>query len=228
MKFADIPSFTRSPCYMVNVELKALPSQYARFVHTYGLHVDPDFQRGHVWTPEQKTRFMEFFLRGGATGRDIYINAKGWNRSDLGPVVLVDGKQRLDAALGFLNNEVSVFGGHHFRDFTDNPRLCNARFNWHVNDLESREEVLAWYIEMNSGGTVHSEEEISRVRALKDAGGPFPNVSEEEIRVSARLDRALVKEEIDRILEEEARHAKAREEALTAPPKKLLKPRKKV
>src|SRR3546814_4815088 len=34
-------------------------------------------------------------------------------------MVIVDGKQRLTAILGFLNGNVAVFGGHHFRDFDD-------------------------------------------------------------------------------------------------------------
>lgn len=38
------------------------------------------------------------------------------------------------------------------------------KFN--VNDLQTRTEVLRWYIEMNSGGVVHSDEEIERVKEL--------------------------------------------------------------
>src|SRR3546814_10624134 len=34
-------------------------------------------------------------------------------------MVIVDGKQRLTAILGFLNGNVAVFGGHHFSDFDD-------------------------------------------------------------------------------------------------------------
>ena len=43
-----------------------------------------------------------------------------------------------------------------------------------VNDLPSRGAVLRWYIELNSGGTPHSDAEIGRVRALLEqeiAGG---------------------------------------------------------
>ena len=35
-----------------------------------------------------------------------------------------------------------------------------------INDLQTREEVLTWYLDFNSCGTVHSEEEIARVRKL--------------------------------------------------------------
>jgi len=43
-----------------------------------------------------------------------------------------------------------------------------------VNDLQTRAEVLQWYIDFNSGGVVHTAEEIARVKALleKESGRP--------------------------------------------------------
>jgi len=35
-----------------------------------------------------------------------------------------------------------------------------------VNNLKTRKEVLQWYIEFNSGGTVHTDAEIQRVKKL--------------------------------------------------------------
>ena len=35
-----------------------------------------------------------------------------------------------------------------------------------VNDLPTRKNVLQWYIEHNAGGTIHTEEEINRVKEL--------------------------------------------------------------
>lgn len=41
-----------------------------------------------------------------------------------------------------------------------------ARFHICINSLMTKYKVLQWYIEMNSGGTVHSEHELNRVRDL--------------------------------------------------------------
>jgi len=35
-----------------------------------------------------------------------------------------------------------------------------------INDLPTRKDVLQWYLQMNTGGTVHTEEEINRVKML--------------------------------------------------------------
>lgn len=79
----------------------------------------------------------------------------------------VDGLQRLTAIRKFLNNELSIFGGNYLDDFEDKKvllRTMSLRIN--VNNLKTRKEVLQWYLDFNTGGTVHSDEEIERVRKL--------------------------------------------------------------
>lgn len=163
-KFADIPQFTDCGSYRVNVSWAFLEDQILSGIEI-GLDLDPDFQRGYVWTTEQKIRYVEFILRGGKSGRDIYFNCVGWTKGCVGPYVIVDGKQRIDAVRRFMSNSIPAFG-HYLNEYTDKIRLIGADFVWHVNNLPARADVLNWYIELNSGGTVHSEEELSLVRKL--------------------------------------------------------------
>lgn len=225
MRFQDIKPYTRHSCYMVHVGLDYLARHVARYVLEYGLDMSPDFQRGYVWTPEQKTRFVEHMLREGKSGMAIYINCPSWNRvlERNSNCVLVDGKQRLDAALGFLNNEVPVFGGHYFRDFTDSPRMTGVRFEWHVNDLQTREECLQWYIEMNSGGTVHTDEELEKVRAYITKSVPYVTPSKEELVSVARLDRPVFAEALREIEEEKERTRLSLEKSKAEAAEKAIK-----
>ncbi len=232
-RFQDIPQFTRSPGYMVHIGLDYLMLHYTRYVVEYGLDVSPDFQRGYIWKPEQKIRFVEYMLRGGMSGLDIYTNCPTWRTGRMGPeypeawFVLVDGKQRLDAALGFLNNEFPVFGSY-FREFTDKPRITQCNFRWHVNDLATREECLQWYLEMNTGGTIHTDEELDKVRDLIKDGGRYDRPSPEMLISNARLDREAL-QAVMREKEEEERASAERlraQEALEASkPKKRGKRR---
>lgn len=80
------------------------------------------------------------------------------------PLVIVDGKQRLHAVKRFLNNEIRVFG-YRFRDFIDKLPL-EAAFIMHVNDLETYEEVMQWYLDLNSGGVAHTSAEIKKVEDM--------------------------------------------------------------
>lgn len=169
MKFRDIPQFTRTPTYYVNQSWRYI----GEWIETHlseGLNLDPDFQRAHVWTEQQQIRYVEFRLKGGASGKDLYFNHPNWMNSfeDEGNFVLVDGKQRLNAVMRFMNNEIPAFGTL-YKDFEDRLSHGAADFVVHINDLKTRAEVLQWYIDLNAGGVAHTDEEIEKVQNLLDA-----------------------------------------------------------
>lgn len=163
MKFKDIPKLTSDGTYQTNVSLEYAVKWIDEQITDCGLQLNPDFQRGHVWTQEQQIKYIEYLLRGGKSARTIYFNQSGWMRDFKGDFVCVDGLQRLTAVIKFINNEIPVFG-YYYNEFED--RLHNVDLIFNVNNLKTRKEVLQWYIEFNSGGTIHTEEEINRVKKL--------------------------------------------------------------
>lgn len=165
LDYKKLRKFPHAP-YCVNMGFAYLLEWVDRRVKEYNLDIEPDFQRGHVWTPEQQTAYIEFLLQGGDSGRDIFFNHPGWQTSYEGDMVLVDGLQRLTAIRKFLNDEVPVFGSHTFSQI-ENISLNDHRLymNIHVNCLQTRKEVLEWYVFMNSG-VAHTKEELDRVKNL--------------------------------------------------------------
>lgn len=131
------------------------------------LDLDPPYQRGHVWTPEQQSAYVEFCLQGGYTGRDIYFNCSTWMKGFSTPVEVVDGKQRLTAVRGFLAGEVPAFG-HLIHEYDDKVPSTSreAQFVFHVNDLRTRADVIRWYLDLNFTGTPHTPEELEKVRRM--------------------------------------------------------------
>lgn len=166
MRYDDIPRMTRPSNYQVHQPWRRLPDWVKRHQKDLGLEIDPDFQRAHVWDDEKRRRYVEFILREGQSSKDIYFNCAGWMGDWRGPFVLVDGKQRLDAVLKFLDNKLTVFDGHLFSDFEDRIMPLHACFVVHVNNLNSRAEVLQWYCDLNSGGVAHTDDEIRKVKDL--------------------------------------------------------------
>jgi len=176
--FRDIPRFTPSPTYCVHVSWSYLEKQLSEWEsYPGGLELEPDFQRGHVWTELQQTKFVEYGLRGGLeqSGSMILFNCSDWGDQMSEPIQCVDGLQRLTAVRRFLANEIKAFGSY-FREFEDRLRVIEPRFQFLVNNLPDRAAVLKWYLELNSGGTVHSDEEIARVgRLLEEERARFDN-----------------------------------------------------
>lgn len=67
MDFNEIPCFPHSG-YEVDVSFNQINS-WMKDQLAAGLDLNPDFQRGHVWTLEQRSRFVEYLLRGGEGGK---------------------------------------------------------------------------------------------------------------------------------------------------------------
>lgn len=168
-RFRDVPKFTPSGSYAVDYPLDSLAGWVTEKERDSGLLLYPDFQRGHVWSEKQQIAFVEFLLRGGKTGRDLYFNCPSWEyqveQGAYNEFVCVDGLQRITAIRRFIRSEIPVFGSY-YREYTDSLRDSTDTMRVHINDLKSRREVLQWYIDLNAGGTPHSDAEIDRVRYL--------------------------------------------------------------
>ena len=157
---------TRSGNYSVDVSWDYIEKNLQNYAEYCEVQLEPEFQRAHVWTEKQQIAYVEYIMRGGQSGRDIYFNCRGWlsHGTEDDPIVLVDGLQRLTAVRKFMRNELKVFGKYYAKDF---ERISHDwRFKFHINNLETYKEVLKWYLDFNSGGTVHTEEELEKVKKL--------------------------------------------------------------
>lgn len=161
----EIPKFIHGGHYSVTVDWDYI-EQWIEDKKQHDVDLDPDFQRAHVWTQDKQIRYVEFILRGGESSRVIYWNCPGWMNDFRGPMLLVDGKQRLEAVRAFLRGEIPAFGTF-IGDWEERLlRKARAHFTFNVNNLDTRAEVLQWYLDLNSGGVVHTQEEIDKVKAM--------------------------------------------------------------
>lgn len=165
MKFSDITQLIPPGHYQIDVPLSHIQSCLKSYEEDFGLELNPDFQRGHIWTYEQQQSYVEFLLSGGRSAKIIYFNCIGWRLDPQGPIQCVDGLQRLTAVCRFLDDDLGIFGGHRLSDFEDKiPFDIGLQFN--INELPTRKDVLKWYLQMNSGGTPHTTGELDRVYHL--------------------------------------------------------------
>jgi hypothetical protein len=170
-QFQRITGFTRSAPWHVNIPWTMVEDTLARWNVSAKtgqpglLQLDPEFQRAHVWDDVKRTRYVEYILRDGKSSRAIYFNQADWGTGYSKPVYLVDGKQRLEAVRKFLANELPIFGGYLYADFSDGLPY-SADFHFHMNDLRTDPEILQWYLDLNEGGVAHTEDELAKVRAM--------------------------------------------------------------
>ena len=162
--FGEIPRFIEGHD-VVDIPIFGIQRQLEHYQEYYGLDANPDFQRAHVWNREQQISFVEHVLRGGRN-TVIRWNCPGWsqNRRDSGPVQLVDGKQRLEAVLAFISNQIPAFGTK-YQDYTGKLEITTG-LKFMMNSLQTRTQILQWYLEINRGNVAHTREELEKVEIL--------------------------------------------------------------
>jgi len=150
-----------------------------------GLDLDPDYQREHRWTLEQRVAYIEYVLLGGEVGKAILSGQTSGPRGEEvvarpdGTIYvpnygLVDGKQRMTSVRMFLRGEFLIFPGrgpraegYRWQDLGRSlTRSLAASFEWRRVKLASRLDLCKLYLKLNSGGTPHTREELGRVEAM--------------------------------------------------------------
>lgn len=164
------------------------------------LQLNPDFQRGHVWSEDKKIAYIENLLRGVAPS-SLRFNCSGWNdigdgkggNLNPGDVVCVDGLQRLTAIRDFIAGDLMIFGGLTKDDLVGtafDPKRTTYRVSMEMFNINTRENLLQFYLDINSGGVVHSDEELSRVKGLLDeARQATPTLAKQEVRKNRGVKR---------------------------------------
>jgi hypothetical protein len=141
-----------------------------REVGMHDFDLNPDYQRGPVWSEHQQRRYLGHCLTGGESP-PIYVY-RDRNKYDA-PQEVVDGQQRLRAIYAFIGGQVPAEVYHKgawielwWKDFDEvdrRSRFLDAKVTF--GDW-SREDRLRFYLRLNSGGVTHPAEELDRVRAM--------------------------------------------------------------
>ena len=136
---------------------------------SWNVDIDPPYQRGHVWTAEQRSAFLGYWLQGGTVPTLwVWEPPRSKEYSGKARPELIDGKQRLTAWLKWWHGEIAadIDGQKVFIGDTDKKFRIHHMIHITFVRLESRADVLRFYLQLNGGGTPHSPNELARVRKL--------------------------------------------------------------
>ncbi|MEC4339629.1 MULTISPECIES: DUF262 domain-containing protein [Stenotrophomonas] len=162
--------------YSVDISWAHLARALKNYAADYGLNLDPDYQRGRVWTQQQQVHYLENVFRGLVPAETMVIQwaCPHWDdhlyAGELPrEMQILDGLQRLTTALRYLDGELRPFG-RSVDDFKGTQYDVSVRSRWRfrfgIHAFQTREALLSHYLDLNTGGTPHSEAEIARVRSL--------------------------------------------------------------
>lgn len=164
--------------YAVDYPWASIERALQEYEDDYGLNLNPDFQRGHVWTQEQQVRYIENVYRGVVQPVTMVIqfNAPHWDDFHYDgelprEIQILDGLQRLTAVRQYLSGNIRPFGKlvHEFDGTEFSAKRTTFYLKFAVHQFKTRVDLLQHYLDLNTGGTPHSETEIIRVKGLLDA-----------------------------------------------------------
>ncbi len=128
-----------------------------------GIDDNPDYQRGYVWTYEDKQRLLESLFEGRDIGRFIFVKRPYPRRDEL-----LDGKQRMSTLMAFYLGELD-YKGLYWDELSarDRDRIESRSVQYAELDGESftPADVLDIFLEVNAAGVPQSEEHLASVRA---------------------------------------------------------------
>ncbi len=153
--------------YHVNIGIGWLK----KAIKQYSVNIDPPYQRGYIWTEEQEKKFVGACLENYNTIPPFWFNWKN-KKFERDSCEVVDGKQRIKASLRWLDCEIPAVcpcGTIVWYEELDEIDLrgisTGVMFDWNFVEL-NRIEVMQFYLRLNCGGTIHTEEDLNRVRKL--------------------------------------------------------------
>lgn len=161
--------------YAVDFQMHRLKPQFVRYAEDYGsFEYCPDFQRGHVWTRDKQIAFIEAIAKNSIPKSllTITLNCPDFEddrvKGDLSGFCIIDGLQRVTAVQEFVEGKFKVFGGTIGYDDFDYSSFSYKRIAIRVQvfTFKWKKDLLKYYIAINSGGVVHADEEIDRVKKL--------------------------------------------------------------
>lgn len=168
----------RTASYEVDHDWSYIQKALDSLDRDYGmLDLNPDFQRGHIWTADQQRHYIENCLRGvvSSSGFVVQFNCPNWDDDNYDGdlprgVQCIDGLQRITAVLKFLAGEVRPFGLCS-DDFARSRFMIKTsyRFRVAIHNFTRRADLLQHYLDLNAGGTPHSSEELERVRQMRNS-----------------------------------------------------------
>lgn len=142
-----------------SMQVSSLLNRHYRF----GIDMNPDYQRGHVWTEEDKVALIDSIFKGIDIGKFAFATKHDMDFY----YEIVDGKQRMTAIIEFYENRFR-YRGKFFNELSHRDQDYIENYHVSVADIRGadRNTVMKHFVAMNSQGRVMDSAHLEKVRAM--------------------------------------------------------------
>jgi len=147
---------------LISTDLSGLINSVVR----RGLIDSPDYQRGYVWTEQDKVNYIQSAFEDRDLGKFVFVEDTSYKEYRL---EVLDGKQRMSALLDFTCSLISYKGVYwHELSKRDRRSFGDRMVQYATIDRNrySRADLLKLFLEVNAAGVPQTEEHLDFVREL--------------------------------------------------------------
>lgn len=163
-------AFTSNEDIRINYTNSSIESLLSRHLLT-GVDFSPEYQRGLVWTDEDREALLDSIFMGADIGRFVF-RERDDDEIDLADAIfyeIVDGKQRMTALLDYYAGRYAYHGVYyHELSSKDRHRFDNACVSVASVKNLSKKDTLRLFLMLNQGGRPLSRDVIERAKQRMD------------------------------------------------------------
>ena len=150
--------------YFNNTEIESLINKHYHF----GVDFDPEYQRGYVWTKEDKELLLDSVFHNIDIGKFVFVRLddSDWLERNVGYEIL-DGKQRLSTLIEFYENKIP-YKGVYFNDLSGQDKAAFLNHNVSFAEVQDTDKatILQHFLMLNRSGKTMSEEHLQAVEEM--------------------------------------------------------------
>lgn len=137
--------------YYGNVTVESLIHRYV----AAGIDMDPEYQRGNVWSEDEKQALLDSIFMHAEIGRFVMRSKEKDSDVNLDEYLyeIVDGKQRLTTIMDFYLNRLA-YKGVYYNELSPKDRYCFRNTYLSLADMEdaTKEDALRVFLMVNQSG----------------------------------------------------------------------------
>lgn len=134
----------------------------------FGVNFEPDYQRGYVWTKEDKEMLIDSIFNNIDIGKFVFVQLPDSSYENGNYTYeILDGKQRLSTLIEFYENKLA-YKGKYFNDLSAKDRDVFLRHNTSYAEVakSDKKTVLKYFLMLNRTGKVMDKEHLQTVEDM--------------------------------------------------------------
>ncbi len=133
--------------------------------HSFGLNMNPSYQRDYVWSQEDKVALIDSIFNRCDIGRFVFVRLE----EGIYNYEILDGKQRLSAIIEFVEDRFQ-YKGRFFSELSKTDQYMFGSSGVMYADIEDRglteKAKMEIFVRINSFGKVMDKDHLDKVRTI--------------------------------------------------------------